>query len=372
MVTRLSRRGFTLVELLVVIAIIAILIGMLLPAINAAREASRRAACTNNMKQMGLGLQNFNSTNQKFPGSADYRPAGSSSSSSATTGVGGYSFIVKILPYMEYDNIYRTFDFVRYPDPVTALGTPPTTPPTPSDDANRMALQTSLKELICPSNPNPTFACPNQVPPTGALTNYKAMGASCPMSLEAVMTSGTSSTSVPYGTSRMHPDGALYPNSDGIRLADFQDGTSHTVIVAETIEDRQAMWTIGKTITLVGLPNASAPTGQSPISPYQYFAPKNFNGQYGNNSPVVQANMRTYLSYDFRLNLPEAYQQPSWQTSSSSSTDVYFGPSSGHSAVVNHLMADGSVQSIKKAADTSAYFFVITRNNGDPFTPDYL
>src|SRR5450759_595668 len=101
MVTRNERRGFTLVELLVVIAIIGILIGLLLPAINAAREAGRRASCINHEKQIGLGLQNYASTFQSLPRACSTKlpPANTP---------GGFSFLVKILSFMEYDTIYKT------------------------------------------------------------------------------------------------------------------------------------------------------------------------------------------------------------------------------------------------------------------------
>jgi prepilin-type N-terminal cleavage/methylation domain-containing protein len=92
MVARRSRRAFTLVELLVVIAIIGMLVGLLLPAIQSAREAGRRSQCMNNMHQLGLGMANYASTfSNAFP------PAGlpyNASNSSPTSELGGYSFLV--------------------------------------------------------------------------------------------------------------------------------------------------------------------------------------------------------------------------------------------------------------------------------------
>src|SRR5580700_2915659 len=102
MVTKRSSRGFTLVELLVVIAIIGILIGLLLPAINAAREAGRRASCLNKGHQLGLAMANFASTySSAFP------PAGQLFGTATTKAVGGYSFLVNLLPYLEYTSMYN-------------------------------------------------------------------------------------------------------------------------------------------------------------------------------------------------------------------------------------------------------------------------
>ncbi|MEX1223849.1 MAG: DUF1559 domain-containing protein [Pirellulales bacterium] len=93
--------GFTLVELLVVIAIIGILIALLLPAVQAAREAARRMQCSNNLKQIALALHNFESTHGKLPAGGVYSKAGGY----------GHSWWTQIMPYLEQKNLYDQFDF---------------------------------------------------------------------------------------------------------------------------------------------------------------------------------------------------------------------------------------------------------------------
>src|SRR5262245_35552495 len=115
-----GRRGFTLIELLVVIAIIAILIGLLLPAVQKVREAAARMSCTNNLKQIGLACHNYHDTNQVLP------PARVDD---------GATWAVFILPYIEQENIHRQFDYLK---------------PWP-DQAAVAALQVPVKTFICPS-----------------------------------------------------------------------------------------------------------------------------------------------------------------------------------------------------------------------------
>ena len=115
MVRDVRRRGFTLVELLVVIAIIGILVGLLLPAVQAAREAARRMSCSNNLKQFGLAMLNYESAHKGFPyGSFPHQSPGWGNTYSHG------SQVVKLLPFMEQTGLYNSLDFRNFP----IVGTP--------------------------------------------------------------------------------------------------------------------------------------------------------------------------------------------------------------------------------------------------------
>jgi prepilin-type N-terminal cleavage/methylation domain-containing protein len=108
-----SRRAFTLIELLVVIAIIAILIGLLLPAVQKVREAAARMTSANNLKQMGLALHNFNDTNNGLPPTFGWRPRPTGTALYSVGGAHGSAFF-HLLPYLEQDNLFRSSDTTQY------------------------------------------------------------------------------------------------------------------------------------------------------------------------------------------------------------------------------------------------------------------
>jgi prepilin-type N-terminal cleavage/methylation domain-containing protein len=343
-----AKRGFTLIELLVAVAIVGILIALLLPAIQAAREAARRASCLGKEQQIGLAMHNYASTfSNQFPPSASVIKTPGVKST-----VSGYSFLVRLLPFLEYDTLYKTL-----PQSLGLTGDVEGN----TNQALVAAMKTQLKEFLCPNSPRGLAQQnPAAQPQSAGITSYKAMGASTRDSLKIA---ADQELKPPYGTASLHPDGAIFPGT-GTRLPDFTDGLSHTVITIETIDEAASRWMLGKEATLVGLPQKSSPTGESPRAPYNFFAPPAYDGAFGENSAVTKAGLRTFLSYDFS---PQGADAGKYEDPGFSKNPPAYGPSSSHPGVVNCGMGDGSVQSISKQIDAANLFFLITKNNSDPF-----
>ena len=128
------RRGFTLIELLVVIAIIAVLIALLLPAVQSAREAARRIQCVNNLKQLGLGMHNYESSNGVLPPQMVL----TFNSSGTVAWKSSWGASSRIVPYLELGTVYNAINYVHKT----------------SDPTNATAVSTQLKVFLCPSEPN--------------------------------------------------------------------------------------------------------------------------------------------------------------------------------------------------------------------------
>ncbi len=390
-----SRRRFTLVELLVVIAIIVILIALLLPAINSAREAGRRASCLSKNRQLGLAFANYASKfDDTFPPAAQVFPVAPGSS---VNKVGGYSFLVKILPFMEYDTLYKQFaQDLGTTGSVTAVAQNTTT----QGAALLNAINTSMKEYVCPSNGNPVYQNPAANPPQGALTNYKAMGATCKNAL--VFAANPAFTPLPYGDSAsLFPDGAIYPSPNGTREDDIVDGLSHTIFIMETVDYTNSRWVYGQEAVLTGLPMsdvgsivASEPTAKSPPvtvingKKAKFYVQSQFDDTWGDDSGVTKAGLTSFMMFDFSPagthngtstgGIYSTIGDPGslWTVTDAKGTTEFhptattgpaWGPSSAHPGICVVGFGDGSVTALSKRTDAANFFFLITKNNNDPF-----
>lgn len=226
---RSAHHGFTLVELLVVITIIGILIAVLLPAVQAAREAARRMQCTNNLKQIALALHNYHAQKETLPYAAP-----------RWAGPGG-NWVAMILPFLEQQGLYDQYNF---------------NVPT-NDAANARVVTTPLAGLICPSDPAGAQPIMDRFSGPGADTNAtRCLGLWYAGSMGPTHDwSGTAGTGCKYCPATPKPDannyccqgwnfGSSSSTAVGmfgrdvqcmIRFADVRDGLSNTILLGETL-----------------------------------------------------------------------------------------------------------------------------------------
>jgi prepilin-type N-terminal cleavage/methylation domain-containing protein/prepilin-type processing-associated H-X9-DG protein len=309
--TTARRRGFTLLELLVVIAIIAVLIGLLLPAVQKVREAANRAQCLNNLKQIALATHDYHDTYQRFPigwhkpDIVDGRPTG------------GTNLWIELLPYIEQDNLYRRWD--NYDDRNNVAG-----------GTNAVQAQV-IKLLLCPSDPLPQpvvyFNAPIAPPWTWGYYGISSYGGN----------GGTRSFA--FDTSRIPQDGIFFRDSS-VCLLGVTDGTSYTFLFGERYH-RDPQFDIQQALF-------PPPTG-----------PFALMGRW-----ALVAGPGTLAMVELSTPVPINYQvPPGGDLSTLEDRACAFG--SGHPGGANFAFADGSVRFVSESIAMATLQALSTRAVGE-------
>jgi prepilin-type N-terminal cleavage/methylation domain-containing protein/prepilin-type processing-associated H-X9-DG protein len=330
--SRLSfpRSAFTLIELLVVIAIIAVLIALLLPAVQAAREAARRSQCVNNLKQMGLALHNYESTQQCFP------PGGESTNYNVTPAAtqfvdGGWSPLARLLPFMEGNSQFNALNFVDAYNEASGM--------------NYTGSSTVMNIFLCPSAVH-LSGQRDSGDPTDTISKtfghgygYQDYGATVYVDINPTGTPTGYSAATPYRNKASRTDGLLKQGMTTI--AAVTDGTSNTIAIGEDA-GRDERYLSPYVELNSPNPGSGDPRGLGPYGPGQakrYWRWAEPDGSYGvSGQPNNKAR--------------PAYEQTPWQSppgplntagNNAGANDELF---SFHSGGVNCLFGDGSVNVI--------------------------
>jgi prepilin-type N-terminal cleavage/methylation domain-containing protein/prepilin-type processing-associated H-X9-DG protein len=309
------RRGFTLVELLVVLTIIALLIGLVLPAVQMGREAANRMSCTNNLRQLAIAAHHFHNDHDKFPTGA-----------CLPVDVGGRptrgtNLWVELLPYFEQDNLYQKWDYHDGSNNVAG-----------GRDATQAQV---IKILLCPSDPLPesVWQLTSLGSPPWSWGFYGLSSYCGNAGKRSVHTGG------PPAFARMSRDGIFFIDSC-VRLADLTDGTSNTLLFGERYHSdpefdrrRPIVW-----------------PESSPVASWGRWA------YVANAGSMFQVTLSTPASINDRVPAGGNF-------SALENRACAFG--SGHSGGANFAFADGSVRFLSDRTSLPTLQALSTRRGGE-------
>ncbi|HEY4308585.1 MAG TPA: DUF1559 domain-containing protein [Pirellulales bacterium] len=373
------RTAFTLVELLVVIAIIGILIALLLPAVQMAREAARRTQCINNLKQIGVALSNHESALQAFPQGRKYPDLQNKSSSkpiqtsytsygsvsqTASWQTGNISVHVFLLPYMEQQVISDQMNLnVGQTNVMTINGSPV--------NVNYNAYSQALGLFICPTDPN-----------TGVVTsenNYRYnFGGSTPYAGAVDTSSQATRTDVSLGN-------GAFTYGTAFRTGDFSDGLSNTAFFSERTKGSGLDMTTALPTRADIVDMRSIPAGLVPVDTI-YNACLNYvptvsqysfssTGRWLTEATTSYSNGWPFAAYDATMYNHVA--TPNWKGYDCAYDPIADTPGehalvsarSEHPGVVNVCYGDGHVGTVTNGVDLQVWRALGTRNGGEPATP---
>lgn len=322
-----ARCGFTLVELLVVIAIIGVLVALLLPAVQAARESARRMQCTNNLKQFGLALHSFHDTNKIFPAAVDEL-----TTSPSLNDVWKGSWVPHVFPYIEQQNLFQLYRFDRdWQDNTT-------------NDAAGGPTKKTIPVFMCPSAPG------RSTRPAASNRGLIDYGATTEREfpnpfLNTVQASAVQQSDPNYigvlGRNVLKSVSPPAISPANRRMATITDGTSNTFLVAECAGRNTYWWMGRRQVTTISAGPWAHPDSRLQIGGCDPSDP---------NYPVNNNNVAGPRAVNC-INKKEIYA---------------FHPSGA-----NVAMADGSVRSIAANIDLNVVYGLLTRDRGESTPTDF-
>jgi prepilin-type N-terminal cleavage/methylation domain-containing protein len=353
------RSGFTLVELLVVIAIIGVLVGLLLPAVQSAREAARRSSCSNNLKQIGLAVQNYHDTRNMFPegrrrsDKTSGTPLGNSAAPWNSMNIG---WMARILPYMEETALYSGINFDQSPGWGGAA------------TGNGIAQRSKVAAYRCPSDGGQgkvAWVAPNGAKVRGGVPDINRFGQG---QTNYVANAGDSfqlgtraRDNLSRGVVFSHRYRQTEPAGPGkVDMASCTDGTSKTIWASEVVIGHPFLATNSSLRTFASLTNASptnngCPTSGTPATNgRQQIGASWFEGYFAQH--IAFSTMMTPNSRLFDC--------------TANSNDLAVASRSKHPGLVQCVAVDGSVHSVQDSIDWAVWRYLGCKDDAEPASFD--